>query len=110
MSVDNSKIAALLRQFKHACDLHDRLPENAEHSKAYGIGVSYFDLQRLGFDDGEELWPGVKIVVDGKTAGNFRVLCDGHHATDEEEDVEEPVRAVSENQMALAGFDDRRST
>lgn len=86
---DQSKIAANLQRFRIAVNSHDR--ENPNHSPAYGIGVSAFDLERLGFDDGEELWPGIRIEVDGGTSGNFRVLCDGEHDKEEAAEVEQEV-------------------
>lgn len=48
-----SKIAANLERFRQAVASHDR--ENPTHT-SYGIGLSYFDADRLGFGDGEELW------------------------------------------------------
>jgi hypothetical protein len=75
---DTGKIAKNLERFAQAVASHDR--ENpAPHSPAHGIGLSGFDLERLGFEEGEELWPGVRVRVDGKTTGNFRVLCAGNH-------------------------------
>jgi hypothetical protein len=73
---DQSKIAANIRRFRQAVATHD--VENPRHT-SYGIGVSQFDLERLGFEHGEVLWDGIHIEVDGKTSGNFRVLCDGEH-------------------------------
>lgn len=75
---ETSKIAANLERFRQAIRAHDEI-NPPPHSPAHGIGLSGFDLGRLGFDDGEELWAGVRVQVDGKTAGNFRVLCDGEH-------------------------------
>jgi len=72
-----SKVGLNLRRFRESVASHDR--ENPTHDPAYGIGVSYFDLERLGFDDGEALWPGVTIQVDGKAWGNFRVICGLNH-------------------------------
>lgn len=83
-----NKIAKNLERFKIAINSHDRI--NPSHSPAYGIGVSAFDLERLGFDDGEELWPGIRIEIDSGTSGNFRVLCNGSHNKNEinqEEDI-----------------------
>ena len=71
-----NKIAANLERFRQGVAGHDR--ENPDHT-SYGIGVSAFDLERLGFEDGETLWPGITITVDGGQSGNFRVLCDGEH-------------------------------
>ena len=90
---DTSKIAANLRAFAIALNSHDR--ENPDHN-AYGIGLAYFDMERLGFDEGEEILPGITIHADQGVTGNFRVLCDGQHTEDEEEVEEtEVVDAVA---------------
>lgn len=68
------KIAKNLKRFKKAVEDHDKW--NPDHSSAYGIAVSKFDLERLDFDEGEELWAGVTIHSDNKCSGNFRILCD----------------------------------
>lgn len=80
-----AKIAKNLLAFKIAVNAHDR--EN--DCTANGIGLAWFDLDRLGFDEGEELWPGITVRVDGKASGNFRVLCDGMHDNDREAEAEE---------------------
>ena len=38
-----------------------------------------FDIERLGFEEGEEILPGIVLQADGGVTGNFRVLCDGDH-------------------------------
>jgi hypothetical protein len=86
---DTSKIAKNLQAFQIALNAHDR--ENPDHT-AYGIGLAHFDMERLGFDEGEEVLPGITIHADGGVTGNFRVLCDGQH--DEQEDVTEEVDVV----------------
>ena len=88
---DTSKIAKNLQAFQIAVNAHDR--ENPDHT-AYGIGLAHFDMERLGFDEGEEVVPGITIHVDGGTSGNFRVLCDGQHDDQLEEAEEEVVEAV----------------
>ena len=90
---DTSKIAKNLRAFQIALNAHDR--ENPDHT-AYGIGLAHFDMERLGFDEGEEVLPGITIHADGGVTGNFRVLCDGQHDehTDEVEEAE-VVEAVA---------------
>ena len=88
---DTSKIAKNLERFAQAIAAHDR--ENPTHT-AYGIGLSHFDMERLGFDEGEEVLPGITIHADNGVTGNFRVLCDGQHNQDEEE-VEEVVEAYA---------------
>ena len=87
-----SKIAKNLQAFQIAINAHDR--ENPTHN-AYGIGLAHFDMERLGFDEGEEIFPGITMHADGGVTGNFRVLCDGQHTEDEEEVEEtEVVEAV----------------
>ena len=96
---DTSKIAKNLQAFQIAINAHDR--ENPDHN-AYGIGLAHFDLERLGFDEGEEVLPGITIHVDGGTSGNYRVLCDGLHDEDVEEVEEaEVVEAVATTPVEL---------
>jgi hypothetical protein len=84
-----------LERWRRAVATHD--VENPTH-ESYGIGLAQFDLDRLGVE-GEELWPGIVVQVDGKTTGNFRVLCDGDHDECDlrikEAREAEPVRAVT---------------
>lgn len=84
----NGKIAKNLERFAQALASHDR--ENPTHS-AYGIGLSYFDLDRLSLEEGEEILPGIRIHVDGGVSGNFRILCDGQHDEEEHEEEEQEV-------------------
>jgi hypothetical protein len=86
---DTGKIAKNLERFVQAVAAHDR--ENPTHT-AYGIGLAHFDMERLGFEEGEEILPGITIHGDSGVTGNFRVLCDGDH--DEEELTEAEEQAV----------------
>ena len=99
---DTSKIAKNLQAFAIAVNVHDR--ENPDHT-AYGIGLAHFDLERLGFDEGEEVLPGITIHADGGVSGNFRVLCDGQHDEDLEEEARESevVEAVGTTRVELPG-------
>ena len=72
----DAKIAKNLERFAQAVAAHDR--ENPAHS-AYGIGLAHFDLERMGFEEGEEVLPGITIHVDGgnlAAAGWHRVPGD----------------------------------
>ena len=97
--VETSKIAYLLERIAQGVAAHDR--ENPEHH-TWGIGMAYFDIERLGLEEGEEILPGLVLQADGGTTGQFRVLCDGQHdgAVEEEEVV---VEAVSEQEVAAPG-------
>jgi len=90
--VDTQKIAKNLERFAQAVAAHDR--ENPTHT-AHGIGLAHFDMERLGFDEGEEILPGITIHADSGVTGNFRVLCDGEHDEDESEVEQETVEAVA---------------
>jgi hypothetical protein len=99
---DTSKIAKNLKAFQIAINAHDR--ENPTHD-AYGIGLAHFDLDRLGFDEGEEILPGITIHADSGVTGNFRVLCDGDHEENLEREAEEAdmVEAVAaERQITIS--------
>jgi hypothetical protein len=95
--VDTSTMARLLQSFAQAVYAHDR--ENPTHT-SWGIGMAYFDIERLGLEEGEELLPGIVLQIDGGVSGNFRVLCDGQHDQGKEEEEEEVVEAVSTYELA----------
>jgi len=86
-----SAIGKNLRRFREAVYRHDEL--NPTH-KAYGIGLSHFDMQRLGFDEGETLWPGITVHADGGQSATLRVLCDGEHVGEGVQAEAEVTRAV----------------
>jgi hypothetical protein len=100
--VDTSKIAKNLERFAQAVAAHDR--ENPTHT-AYGIGVAHFDMERLGFEEGETILPGITIHADGKTSGNFRVLCDGEHDQGREESETEVLEAISTQSVPVGAPD-----
>jgi hypothetical protein len=90
---DTGRIAKNLERFAQAVASHDR--ENPTHT-AHGIGLAHFDMERLGFDEGEEILPGITIHADSGVTGNFRVLCDGEHDENQNEvEEQEVVEAVA---------------
>jgi hypothetical protein len=108
MPADTQKIADNLRRFVIAINAHDR--ENPTHT-AYGIGLNPFDMERLGFEEGEQVVPGITIQADSGVTGNFRILCDGDHLEELEAAEEEVVEAVSTQQVSVpvgAPRDDER--
>jgi hypothetical protein len=94
---DTSKIGYLLERLAQGVAAHDR--ENPGHH-TWGIGMSHFDIERLGLEEGEEILPGIVLESDGGVTGNFRVLCDGQHGEGVEEEEEEIVEAISEQEVA----------
>lgn len=96
--VDAATMGKLMQSFKIAINVHDR--ENPDHN-SWGIGMAHFDIERLGFEEGEEILPGIVIQTDGGTSGNFRILCDGEHDSDEELEEEEAelIDAVAEQEL-----------
>jgi len=89
---DTGKIARNLERFAQAVAAHDR--ENPTHT-AFGIGLAHFDMERLGFEESEEVLPGITIHADGGVTGNFRVLCDGQYEEGASESESEVVEAVA---------------
>jgi hypothetical protein len=96
---DTGKIAKNLERFAQAVAAHDR--ENPTHT-AHGIGLAHFDMARLGFEEGEEILPGITIHADSGVTGNFRVLCDGQHDEEREESEQEVVEAVATRAVPAA--------
>ncbi len=95
---DTSKIAKNLERFAQAVASHDR--ENPTHT-AHGIGLAHFDMERLGFDEGEEILPGITIQSDSGVTGNFRVLCDGEHDEELTEAEEQAVDAIATQSLPM---------
>jgi len=92
MADTTGKIAKNLERFAQAVAAHDR--ENPTHT-AHGIGLAHFDMERLSFDEGEEILPGITIHADSGVTGNFRVLCDGEHDEELTEAEEQAVEAIA---------------
>jgi hypothetical protein len=95
---DTAKIAKNLERFAQAVAAHDR--ENPTHT-AYGIALAHFDMERLGFEEGEEILPGITIHGDSGVTGNFRVLCDGEHDEGAVESEQETVDAVASQSLPM---------
>ena len=93
---ETGTMAKLLERFAQAVYAHDR--ENPTHN-TWGIGMSYFDIERLGLEEGEEILPGIVLQGDGGQTGNFRILCDGQHGEEVEEEEEEIVDAVASEEI-----------
>jgi hypothetical protein len=65
--------------------------------KANAVHLSWFDLERIGWDEGDVIC-GLVVQGDDKvTTGRMRVTCDAEPSPGgiEEEEVAEPVEAVS---------------
>jgi hypothetical protein len=92
MAGTSSKIGKLLERFAQGVAAHDR--ENPDH-RTWGIGMAFFDIERLGLEEGEEILPGIVLQADGGQTGNFRILCDGEHDSEEVAEEEEIVDAVA---------------
>jgi hypothetical protein len=93
---ESNKIASLLERLAQGVAAHDR--ENPTHH-SWGIGMAYFDIERLGLDEGEEILPGIVLQADGGTTGAFRVLCDGDHDEGAVEEEEEVVDAIASEEI-----------
>jgi hypothetical protein len=92
-----SKIGFLLERLSQGVAAHDR--ENPDHH-TWGIGMAFFDIERLGLEDGEDILPGIVLQADGGMSGQFRILCDGDHDSGAVEEEEELVDAVAIEETA----------
>ncbi len=97
---ETSKIPYLLERLSQGVAAHDR--ENPGHH-TWGIGMAYFDIERLGLEEGEEILPGLVLQADGGTSGQFRILCDGQHGQGAEEE-EEIIEAVASEEIAEPAY------
>jgi hypothetical protein len=93
-----TKLAYLLERLSQGVAAHDR--ENPTHH-TWGIGMAYFDIERLGLEEGEEILPGIVLQADGGVTGQFRILCDGDHGEGAHEEEEEMVEAVGAQEVEV---------
>jgi len=98
---ETGKIPYLLERLTQGVAAHDR--ENPGHH-TWGIGMAYFDIERLGLEEGEEILPGLVLQADGGTSGQFRILCDGQHGHEEEQEVEEVIDAIASEEIAEPAY------
>ncbi len=101
MPADTGKIAYLLQRLAQGVAAHDR--ENPGHH-TWGIGMTHFDIERLGLEEGEEILPGIVLQADGGVTGAFRVLCDGDHDAELSEEEQEVVDAVASEEVGEPVF------
>ena len=94
--VDIATMGKLLERFAQGVAAHDR--ENPDHN-SWGIGMAHFDIERLGLEAGEEILPGIVLQADGGVTGNLRVLCDGEHDAEGEQQEDEVVDAVASEEI-----------
>ena len=93
-----SRLAYLLERLSQGVAAHDR--ENPTHH-TWGIGMAYFDIERLGLEEGEDILPGIVLQADGGVTGQFRILCDGQHDEDAVEEEEEVTEAVGSQEVEI---------
>ena len=96
------KIAKNLERFAQAIAAHDR--ENPTHT-AWGIGMNGFDIERLGWEEGDIIC-GLTVVGDKHVpTGMMKVTCDAEPKPDGEEveEVEEVVDAVADRELVTTG-------
>jgi hypothetical protein len=71
--------------------------------KANRVHLSWFDLERIGWEEGDVIC-GLIVVGDEKVAtGMMRVSCDAGPDEGREEAEEEVVEAVSERELVTTG-------
>jgi hypothetical protein len=86
-----------------AKEVHDRTC--VWGGKATEVHLAFFDIERIGWEEGDVIC-GLVVVGDGTVAtGMMRVTCDAEPDDDreEEEEVEEVVDAVSDRELVIPG-------
>jgi hypothetical protein len=80
-----------------AKEVHDRTCQWG--GKATRVHLSWFDLERIGWEEGDVIC-GLVVVGDEKVStGMMRVTCDAEPDEGREEAEEEVVEAVSEREL-----------
>ena len=101
MSVDAS--AKNMQAVCKAKEVHNRsCPWGGSANRVH---LSWFDIERMGWEEGD-LICGLVVVGDASVAtGMLRVTCDAEPDDDrqEEEEVEEVVDAVADRELVIPG-------
>jgi hypothetical protein len=86
-----------------AKEVHDRTC--VWGGKATEVHLAYFDIERIGWEEGDVIC-GLVVVGDATVAtGMMRVTCDAEPDDDrlQEEEVEEVVDAVADRELVIPG-------
>ena len=86
-----------------ARDHHDRSCRFG--GRATAVQMSYFDIERLGWEEGDQI-VGLTIVGDHeRQPGTLRVTCDAEPSPDkqEQEEVEDVLDAVATQELQPVG-------
>jgi uncharacterized protein YprB with RNaseH-like and TPR domain len=86
-----------------AKEVHDRTC--VWGGKATEVHLAFFDIERIGWEEGDVIC-GLVVVGDATVAtGMMRVTCDAEPDNDheEEEEVEEVVDAVADRELVIPG-------
>jgi hypothetical protein len=67
--------------------------------KANRVALSWFDLERIGWDEGDVICGLIVAGCDQVATGMMRVSCDAEPGGGREEAEEEVVEAVSEREL-----------
>ena len=98
---DTQKIGKVLARCAECVAAHDRA--NPTHT-TWGIGMAYFDIERLGLEDGEEILPGIILQADGGQTSQIRILCDGEHDEGVEEEEDVFLDAMAEHELEVPAY------
>jgi hypothetical protein len=92
------------KNMKVVCDAKEHHNKTCPYGgNATAVHMSFFDVDRLGWEEGDVIC-GLTLVVDGNVqSGRLRVTCDAEPdgGRKEEEEVEEVVDAVSTREREL---------
>lgn len=75
-----SKLAKIYEQIRKIVDNHDGGGcRSTPPGKATGVMMAYADIERVGLEEGELVYPSKNIRVEsGGQYGNIRVICDAN--------------------------------
>jgi hypothetical protein len=95
------------KNMKVVCDAKEHHDKTCRWGgKATEVHMAFFDIERLGWEEGDTIC-GLVVVADGSvTSGRLRVTCDAEPdggGRKEEEEVEEVVDAVSTRELQPVG-------
>lgn len=91
-----SAAAKVFEQIRIMADVHDRdadpVPPYSPcpmKLKALGVRMSYYDMERLGWEEGDVVYPSKDLRLEaGGMFGNIRLICDCERSSPTADDAE----------------------
>jgi len=95
-----SNVDASAKNMQAVCKAKEAHDKSCPYGgKANRVALSWFDLERIGWEEGDVICGLVVVGSEQVATGMMRVSCDAEPGGDKQESEEEVVEAVSDREL-----------